>query len=485
MKRARFFKLHTNTSEVQRKKAEVKVSLLEGHHTIMKKKLFTIFLMLYCLLHSIPVAQSVPSTLPKKVYVFELNQEIFPAAWRLVKTAMEAAELAHCDYILIKLNTYGGELSMADSIRARLLNAKLPVIVWITQNAASAGALIAISCDSIYMKQGAAIGAASVVNQEGEIMPDKYQSYMRGMMRSTAEHQGRDPRIAEGMVTPNNYLHDIADSGKIITLTASEALKHGYCDGIAETEEAVLQAAGIGDYEVIQHKSSALDNFIAFLLNPLVNGILLLIILGGIYFEFQHPGIGLPILAAGLAAILYFAPLYIDGLAEHWEILLFIVGLALIAIEIFITPGFGLPGISGIVLVISGLTLALIRNINFDFSLTNATEIWLALLRVVIPLGLSFFLFIAFGKSILQSRMLKGFVLTDTQTSTTSFHESTATLNTMLHKQGVAITSLRPSGQIEIESERYDAMAESGLITAGTQVKVIEISGNILVVRMA
>lgn len=441
--------------------------------------------MLYFLSHSIPVAHSTPPGVPKKVYVFELNQDIFPAAWRLVKTAMNAATENNCDYILIKLNTYGGELSVADSIRARLLGSKIPVIVWITQNAASAGALIAIACDSIYMKQGAAIGAASVVNQTGEIMPDKYQSYMRGMMRSTAEQKGRDPKIAEGMVTPNNYLPAIADSGKIITLTAKEALQHGYCNGIAETQEQVLQLAGISGYEVVEHQTDWLDAFISFLLNPFVNGILLLIILGGIYFEFQHPGIGFPILAAGFAAILYFAPLYIDGLAEHWEILIFIIGLALIAIEIFVTPGFGLPGISGIILVIAGLTLALIRNVNFDFSLTNPTDVWLALLRVVLPIGFAFFMFLSFGNRLFRSRMLKGFVLTDTQAATTSFHESNATLHALLHKQGTAITSLRPSGQVEIESERYDAMAESSLIVPGTVVKVIEISGNILIVRKA
>ena len=451
----------------------------------MKNNLLTKLLILYFVVHSVPVALSTPPDPPKKIYVFELNQEIFPAAWRLVKTAMDAAEAMQCDYVLIKLNTYGGELSMADSIRARLLNAKLPVIVWITQNAASAGALIAIACDSIYMKKGAAIGAASVVNQTGEVMPDKYQSYMRGMMRSTAEQQGRDPMIAEGMVSPNNYLKDIADSGKIITLTANEALKYGYCDGLAETQEAVLQQAGISDYEVIVHKTDWLDDFIAFLLNPIVNGILLMIILGGIYFEFQHPGIGFPIIASAVAAILYFAPLYLDGLAEHWEILLFIAGLALIAIEVFVTPGFGIPGISGIILVIMGLTLALIRNIHFDFSLTDSTEVWLALLRVVIPLGLSFFVFIAFGRSILQSRMLKGFVLTDTLESATSFHETPSTLHGMLHKEGITITPLRPSGQVEIEKERYDALAESGLLEAGTAVKVIDISGNILVVRKA
>ena len=449
----------------------------------MKGKLFTIFLILYCLTNTTPVAYSVPADSPKKVYVFELNQEIFPAAWRLVKGAMNEANRLGCDYILIKLNTYGGELDIADSIRSRLLSARQTVIVWITQNAASAGALIAIASDSIYMRHGAAIGAASVVNENGEVMPDKYQSYMRGMMRSTAEQQHRDPKIAEGMVTPNSYLKDIADTGKIITLTANEAIKYGYCDGIAESVDEVLNLAHIGPHEIIEYKASVLDNFVAFLLNPFVNGILLLIILGGIYFEFQHPGIGFPIIAAAVAAVLYFAPLYIDGLAEHWEILIFIIGMILVAIEIFVTPGFGVPGILGIILVIVGLTLALLRNVNFDFSLTTPTDALIALVRVILPLGLAFFLFLAFGRNIFGSRALRGFVLTDTQAKTISYHDTPGKLNALKNKTGIAITVLRPAGQVEIENERYDAMADGGMISPRDQIRVIDISGNILVVR--
>lgn len=449
----------------------------------MRLKLFTGLLVLYCAVHTTPVAYSTPPDAPKKVYVFELKQDIFPAAWRLVQHAMDEADKLHCDYVLIKLSTYGGELSVADSIRARLLGAKQTVIVWVTQNAASAGALIAISCDSIYMRKGAAIGAASVVNQNGELMPDKYQSYMRGMMRSTAEQQHRDPKIAEGMVTPNNYLKDVADTGKIITLTSDEAVKHGYCDGIAESENEVLEMAHVGPHEIINYEETWLDAVIAFLLNPVVNGILLLIILGGIYFELQHPGIGLPIVAAVAAAILYFAPLYADGLAEHWEILLFVTGLVLLVIEIFVIPGFGLPGTAGIVLVITGLVLALLRNVNFDFSLTTPTDAIVALLRVVLPMGIAFFLFLAFGKNIFKSRALKGFVLTDTQAKTISYHDSRSKLNSLLHKSGISITPLRPAGQIEIGDERYDAMADGALIARGEPVKVIDISGNILVVR--
>jgi membrane-bound serine protease (ClpP class) len=424
-----------------------------------------------------------PVTTEKTVYVFELNREIFPAAWRLVKNAMNEADSVNADYVLIKLNTYGGDLASADSIHTRLLRARPTVLIWITQNAASAGALIAISGDSIYMRSSALIGSASVVNQTGEVMADKYQSYMRAMMRSTAEKQGRDPRIAEGMVTPNNYLQDVADSGKVIALTATEAVKHGYCDGLAENEEEILKEVIIGPYKLIEHRTTALDAIISFLLNPFVNSILLLLILGGIYFEFQHPGAAFPILTAIAAAILYFAPLYLDGLAENWEILLFIAGVILIAVEIFFIPGTGVPGIIGVLLIISGLTLALLQNVKFDFTFTSGEDIFVALLRVVIPLGLSFFLFILFSKNIFTSRALKGFVLTDTQQSTVGYLDEPGLLQSLKNKTGITTTVLRPAGQVEVEGERYDAMVDGGMIDKGEKVKVVDISGNILVVR--
>ncbi|MBA3649489.1 MAG: nodulation protein NfeD [Chitinophagales bacterium] len=454
----------------------------------IKPKLFTTLSLLVSLSFNLPmITVAAPPAPQEKVYVFEINQGIFPPAWRMVKRALDESEKQHCNYVVVKLNTYGGQLDIADSIRVRLLHAKPVVLVWIQNNAASAGALIAISCDSIYMRRDAKIGAASVVNESGEVMPDKYQSYMRGIMRSTAEQTGRDPRIAEGMVTPNNYLKDIADTGRIITLTAHEAEKYGYCDGIAESTEEVLKQAHVASYSIIEYDTTWLDYFISFLLNPFVNGILLMLILGGIYFEFQHPGAGFPILAAITAALLYFGPLYLDGLAEHWEILIFVVGVIFLAVEIFVVPTIGALAGIGIVCIVSGLTLALVRNENFDFSLTNTHDVLLALVRVLLPLATAFFLFLAFGRNIFKSRMLKGFVLTQTQESTSSYHESHSShrLNSFIHKTGIAITTLRPSGQIEIDNERFDAMADSGLIERGEQVTVIEVSGNILVVRKA
>ncbi len=320
------------------------------------------------------------------VYTFDIMEEIAPAAWRKTKNAFEEAEKLNADIILIHMNTFGGALDAADKIRTRILESKIPVYVFIDNNAASAGALISIACDSIYMRKGGSIGAATVVNQTGEVLPDKYQSYMRSMMRSTAETNGRNPEIAEAMVDPSVFIEGIIDSGKVLTFTTSEALKFKFCEATAETIEDVLAKAGIENYEIKKQYLGPMDNFIGFLINPFVSGILIMIIIGGIYFELQTPGVGFPIIAAITAAALYFAPLYIEGLAANWEILIFLAGLLLLALEIFVIPGFGVAGISGIILIISGLTLSLIDNTGFDFSKVPLSGITKALLTVIISI---------------------------------------------------------------------------------------------------
>jgi membrane-bound serine protease (ClpP class) len=151
------------------------------------------------------MAEQAASTTQGTVLVLDLKEEITPGAARTVDKALRFGEERGAGLILIHMNTYGGLLDAADSIRTRILNCRVPVIVFIDNNAASAGALIAIACDRIYMRSGANIGAATVVNQEAEALPDKYQSYMRSMMRATAEANGRDPRIAEAMVPASPF----------------------------------------------------------------------------------------------------------------------------------------------------------------------------------------------------------------------------------------------------------------------------------------
>ncbi|MFP4470265.1 MAG: NfeD family protein, partial [Bacteroidales bacterium] len=218
-----------------------------------------------------------------RVYTFDIKEQIAPPVWHLTKKSLQKARDTAADLVLIHMNTYGGLMESADSIRTAILQSEIPVWVFIDNNAASAGALISIACVSIYMRPGANIGAATVVNQTGEALPDKYQSYMRSMLRSTAEARGRDPQIAEGMVDPRISIPGVTDSGKVITFTTSEAIKHGFCEGSAKNLQEVLNLAGIQNYEMIRHQLSTTDRIIRFLINPVVSGILIMIIIGGIY----------------------------------------------------------------------------------------------------------------------------------------------------------------------------------------------------------
>ncbi|HZF99852.1 MAG TPA: NfeD family protein [Chitinophagales bacterium] len=440
--------------------------------------------LLYTMLHmQLPNACAQTPNTFRKVFIFSLHEEIAKPAERKVEKALKQAREQNADCILMSLNTFGGELGAADSIRTMLLNAPVPVFVWIEQNAASAGALISIACDSIYMKRGSTIGAASVVNQSGELMPDKYQSYMRGMMRATAEQTGRDPKIAEGMVTPNGYLSDVADTGQIITLTTAEAIKHKYCNGEAATLEDVLRQTGAIDAERVNLQLSWVDHVLGFLLNPIVNSILLLLIIGGLYFELQSPGIGFALLMAVVGAVLYFAPLYLEGLAANWEILLFVVGLGLIMVELFLIPGFGVAGVSGIMLAVAGLTLSLVSNDFFDFSFTAPTQIMFSMLRVLLVLGLGLALAVVFGGSIFNSRFAKRIILTDTQENMNAYVTSTSSLNALVGKTATAETVLRPSGIVNVDGDTYDAISDGAFFNKGQTATVVEVRGNYLVVR--
>ena len=407
-----------------------------------------------------------------KVYKFDIKEQIAPPVWRKTQKAFEQAKESKADLILIHMNTYGGMLDAADSIRTMILKSDIPVFVFIDNNAASAGALISIACDSIYMHPGANIGAATVVDQSGKPLPDKYQSYMRSMMRSTAEAKGRDPDIAQAMVDPRIYIEGITDTGHVLTFTASEALKYKFCEGIAKSMEEVLELANIEEYEIEEQKLTATDKIIGFLINPFVSGILIMIIIGGIYFELQTPGIGFPIAASVVAALLYFAPLYLEGLAEHWEIVIFIIGVILIAVEIFVVPGFGAPGILGIIFIVAGLTLSMTGNLGLDFSGIELTGILMSFFIVVIAMFLSLLLSFYFSRKVFTTTIFGHLALDSTQQVNEGFTSSDNEYKNMVGKKGTAKTILRPAGKVKIEDEIFDATAEAGFIEKGEPVEV-------------
>ena len=420
------------------------------------------------------------------IYKINIKENIGSNTWVYLQNGMHQALNKNADCILLHMNTYGGSVTEADSMRTAILNFQLPVYVFIDNNAASAGALISIACDSIFMRSAASIGAATVVSgQDGSKAPDKYQSYMRGMMRATAESHGRDtviqnrdtliewkrdPRVAEAMVDEKIVIPGFADSTQILTLTASQAVELRYCDGIAENiNQIAVQYLGYRDYDLETYNPTLYDRIKGLLMNGVLQAILIMLIIGGIYFELQTPGIGFPTAVAVTAALLYFTPLYLTGYAQNWEVLLFVLGLILIVFEIFVIPGFGVAGISGIILVFTALILALVGNIHFDFSGLSLRQLFRAIMVVFAGIGMGLALIIYMSSRIGKPGIFSRVALVSDQEGYVSVPMEPLTL---VGQTGIASTVLRPSGKVRIGDQHYDAVSMKGFIEKGDEVVV-------------
>lgn len=442
------------------------------HPTMPMRLLFR----LVCLLAALP------SMAQTKVMTMEIKSEIDPRVNRYVELALNHAEEVKADIIVIEMDTYGGVLTDAKDIVDQLMHVKTPIWVFINSDAASAGALIAIACDSIYMAPGASIGAATVVDGTGARAPDKYQSYMRSIMRSTAEENHRNPTIAEGMVDESVEIDSLKKSGQVITFSTSEAIKNGYCEGKVNSIEEILSKNAVSNYVIEPFVLGWGDKVIAFFLNPFISGILIMVILAGIYFEMQTPGLGFAGLAAVIALVLYLVPYYLNGLAENWEIIAFFVGMGLIALEIFVIPGFGVAGFSGILLTIVSLILIMINNDAFDFEFVRMNDILMAASTAIAALLGGVVLFFVGGTHLPNTRFYGRVALTDTQQASAGYTVNTLPVS-LAGEQGIAFTVLRPSGKVQIGGQIYDAFTRGEYIEAGQAVEVVALSGSSLQVK--
>ncbi|MFN7258960.1 MAG: NfeD family protein [Cyclobacteriaceae bacterium] len=443
------------------------------------KKLALITLVFLVLLTPVSKAQTAKS----KVMVMEIKDEIDPRMLRYVKLALENAEKIKADYVVIDMDTYGGVLTDAKEIVDLIMDFKKPIWVYVNSDAASAGALISIACDSIYMSPGATIGAATVVEGAGgQAAPDKYQAYMRGIMRSTAEKNGRDPRIAEGMVDERIVIDSIKQEGRVITFTTKEALKYGFCEAQVETIEEILKRNKVTNYELETFRLGTSEKIIAFVINPFISGILILIILGGIYFELQTPGIGFPLFASVTALILYLVPYYLNGLAEYWEIIALFVGILLLMAEVFVIPGFGVAGIAGIILTVMSLVLIMLNNDFFNFEFVPMGDIIRATFAAVGGISGGMLLLFFGGARLTETKAFQRMALTDQQESSQGFSVNTSTID-MLGKKGISHTVLRPSGKVFIDEIVYDAFTRGEYVEKGESIEVVGIEGVTLRVK--
>jgi len=414
----------------------------------------------------------------QKVYLAHIEGDIDLGLAPYVKRIIEVAEKDFADAIIFRVNTFGGRVDAATQIKDAIMDSKIKTIAFIDKRAISAGALISLSCQTVFMVPGASMGATTVVDQGGAKQSEKYQSYMRSEMRSTAEKNGRRADIAEAMVDERVVVEGLVDSTQLVTLTSKEALEYGMTDGIYSSVDEVLKSLDMENARVIELEPSFAEGFVRFLNHPIMSSLLIMIGLIGMFTEIKTPGWGLPGTAALIALGLFFGAGYILELASIVEILVFILGVILLLIELFVVPGFGLFGISGIIAIIASLFLGLLSGFDLvDSSMISAALAQLSgslLATLVVVYGLSKILpkTTAWNKLILQTNI----------EAKSGYTTDLVDLEHLVSKTGEALTDLRPSGTALVDNSRLDVVTQGDYIVKGEKIKVIEVAGSKVVV---
>ncbi len=414
----------------------------------------------------------------EKVYYANIEGDIDLGLAPYIRRVVKEAETNFASAIIFRINTFGGRVDAATQIKDAILNSKIRTIAFVDKRAISAGALITLSCEKIVMVPGASMGASTVVDQTGQKQSEKYQSYMRSEMRATAEKNGRRTDIAQGMVDETIIIPDIKDdSTKLVTLTAEEALKYQMADTVLSSIDQVKEFFNLQNADVITLDSNWAEDFVRFVNNPIISSLLIMLGLIGLYTEIKTPGWGLAGTVGIVSLAIFFGAGYILELASIIEILLFIIGVILIVLEIFVIPGFGIFGILGIIFMVGGLFLGLIS----DFHLID----WNIISLAIIQLGLTFLftaIVVFFLLKFLPKTEIWNKLILNAQVASKSGYGAKAAFEHLVGIQGVAFTDLRPSGTALINGNRVDVVTEGDFIKNGTEIIVKSVEGSKVVV---
>ncbi len=414
----------------------------------------------------------------RKVFVSYIEGDIDMGLAPYVSRVVSDAEKEGAQAIIFKINTFGGRVDAATQIKDAIIGTDVLTIAFINNRAISAGALISLSCKKIVMVPGSSIGAATVVDQSGGKVGEKYQSYMRSEMRSTAERNGRRSDIAEGMVDERVVIPGLVDSTQLITLTSEEAMKYGIADTLLKNIDEVYAYFDLSESEKVYQRSNWAEDVVRFLGNPIISSILIMIGFFGLLAEVKSPGWGLPGTAGLVALALFFGSSYILQLASVLEIAMFIVGLGLILLEVFVIPGFGVAGVSGILLIIASLFLSLVGEDPF----LDMEAVSQAIIQLSVALLASIVFIFLLAKYLPKSNIFKKFILSEEEKAKDGYTSRT-NLSELMGAEGVALTTLRPAGTAEFNGKRVDVVTDSEYIEHGKPIIVTAVEGMRVVVR--
>ncbi|MCW5983086.1 MAG: hypothetical protein KIT09_33665 [Bryobacteraceae bacterium] len=424
-----------------------------------------------------PVAA--PATAPV-VYVVEIEGVIDLGLAPFLSRTINEAKAAGATAVLLEINTFGGRVDAAVAMRDALINAPVRTIAFVNQRAISAGALIALACETLVMTKGATIGAAApVLSGGGESRPadEKSVSYVRKEFRATAETRNRPPAFAEAMVDADVEIAGVIEKGKLLTLTTSEALAHSVADLAAGAVDEALEAAGVSGASVVRARQTWAESVVRFLTNPVVSSLLMTLGLLGLLVEIRTPGFGVPG-AVGLMSIsLFFWGHWIVRLAGWEELLLVSIGVLLLALEIFVLPGTTVAGIAGGLALIAGLAMTLIG------AGATPAAIIVALGRVALSLLVAMAAGFALLRVIPRLPIGQRLILSSGMQADMGYVSAPERDWQWLGRTGKALSPMRPAGIAEIDGNRIDVVSEGGFIEAGAPIEVTRVDGNRIVIR--
>lgn len=416
----------------------------------------------------------------QQVYICNIDGEVDLGLAPYVRRVVSEADKNSASAIIFKINTFGGRVDAATQIKDAILNSRVKTIAFIDKRAVSAGALIALSCEKIVMTPGSLMGATTVVDESGKKQSEKYQSYMRSEMRSTAEKNNRRTDIAQGMVDETIVVPDLKDdSTKLITLTSEEAVKFKMADTILTSISEAEKVYGYSNASEITLKMNWAEHLVRFLNNPIISSILILIGMAGIFMEIKMGVWGVPGTIAVIAFALFFGSGYILQLASMFEIVIFIVGVILLLLEIFVIPGFGIVGVLGIIMMIAGLFLGMLS----DIDLTDSTLVSYAIMQIAsVFVGLTV-LIIILSKYLPKSNAWNRLILQES-ISSKSGYASKPSFKHLVGVSGIALTDLRPAGSAILNGNRVDVVTEGDFISHDSNIVVKNVEGSKVVVGL-
>lgn len=410
------------------------------------------------------------------VYVVPVKMTVERGLASFLDRALDEAKEARASLVVLDIDTPGGRLDTAEKIGKRIREAgeTVPTVAFVSGKAASAGAYLALNAREIAMAPATTIGAAMIVDQEGNAVENpKYISFWSEEMASAAEMNGRDAAIALKMVDPGRTL-DLPELGEkygpgsILSLSADKALKVGYADASAKSVAEVIAWKGLQDRAVIEVDRTLAERVSAFLTSPGIATLLLIIGIAGVAIEMLVPGFGVPGITGVAAFALYFFGQHVAGFAGMESIVLFVIGICLLVSEIFI-PSFGILGILGIAALIAGITMGAYDTGDAMSSLGIS-----ALVAIVIVAVFAY----AFRKRGIWNR----FILRESLTTEQGYVPN-APRESWVGQEGLSVSELRPSGIAEVRGERLDVVTGGEFVERGKPIRVLSADGTRIVVQ--